>query len=116
MARQCLGRDPVGRGVQPHGRPGIGARQRCHWPSQTADWIIPAYNAPMPPSEFPRLDRTRFSAADLSSGTDDRAYWLSKDYRARLEAVELSRQAVYGYDPASTRLQRVLEIAQLARG
>jgi hypothetical protein len=29
-----------------------------------------------------------------------------------LEAVELMRQIIYGYDPSTTRLQRVLEIAQ----
>jgi hypothetical protein len=33
----------------------------------------------------------------------------------RLQAVELMRQIVYGYDPSTTRLQRVLEVAQLKR-
>ena len=31
----------------------------------------------------------------------------------RLESVELMRQINYGYDPTTTRLQRVLEVAQL---
>ncbi len=73
------------------------------------------YNEPVPHSKLPRLDRTAFSVSDLSSESDEKAYWLSKDCRERLEAVELSRQAVYGYDPSSSRLQRLLEIAQLAR-
>jgi len=32
-----------------------------------------------------------------------------------MEALELTRQIVYGYDPATTRLQRVLEIAELGQ-
>jgi hypothetical protein len=30
-----------------------------------------------------------------------------------MEAIEVMRQVIYGYDPASTRLQRVLEIVDL---
>ena len=35
---------------------------------------------------------------------------------ATLQALELMRQIVYGYDPATARLQRVLEIAQRETG
>jgi len=42
-----------------------------------------------------------------------KAYWLSKTPYERLQATELMRQIIYGYDPSATRLQRVLEIAQL---
>ena len=83
---------------------------------QVAGYRLPAYVSATSSSKFPRLDRTAFSIGDLSSGSDDKAYWFSKDYRARLEAIEPSRQAVYGHDPASTRLQRLLEVAHLARG
>jgi hypothetical protein len=31
-----------------------------------------------------------------------------------MEAIEVMRQIIYGYDPATTRLQRVLEITEQA--
>lgn len=58
------------------------------------------------------LDRTAFSVGSLLEPRDEKAYWLSKTPQERLEAVELMRQIAYGYDPSTTRLQRVLEIAQ----
>jgi hypothetical protein len=74
-----------------------------------------AYDGLMPSPGFPRLDRTALWVGDLSSQSDEKAYALSKDHRARLQAVELSRQAVYGYDPCASRIRRLLEIAQLTR-
>lgn len=65
---------------------------------------------------FPAIDRTAFSVAHLSEQGDEKAYWASKPHWERILAVELSRRAVYGYDPSSTRLQRVLEVTQLSRG
>jgi hypothetical protein len=59
-----------------------------------------------------KLDRTHFSVAKLKEA-DEKAYWLSKSPAERIEAVELMRQMIYGYDPARTRLQRVLTIAAL---
>jgi hypothetical protein len=59
-----------------------------------------------------KLDRAHFSVGKLSE-SDEKAYWLSKSPAERLEAVELMRQMIYGYDPARTRLQRVLTIASL---
>jgi hypothetical protein len=41
-------------------------------------------------------------------------YWLSKTPYERLDALETLRQIFYGYDPATTRLQRVLEITERA--
>jgi hypothetical protein len=63
-------------------------------------------------SEF-RMDKTVFSVGSLSDESDEKAYWLSKSPYERLQAVELIRQVIYGYDPASARLQRVLEVAEL---
>lgn len=63
-----------------------------------------------------KLDRTAFSAASLLEPSDERAYWLSKSPYERLQAVELMRQIVYGYNPSTSRLQRVLEIAQRPQG
>jgi hypothetical protein len=59
-----------------------------------------------------KLDRTHFSVANLSDA-DEKAYWLSKSPAERLEALELMRQMIYGYDPARTRLQRVLTVVAL---
>jgi len=62
-----------------------------------------------------RMDKTAFSVASLHDPSDEKAYWLSKTPEERLEALEIMRQIAYGYDPATTRLQRVFEIAQLKR-
>ncbi|MGA3025812.1 MAG: hypothetical protein ABSF98_13675 [Bryobacteraceae bacterium] len=60
-----------------------------------------------------RLDRSAFQIAALDEDADEREYWRAKSPAERMEALELMRQIVYGYDPATTRLQRVLEIAEL---
>ena len=60
-----------------------------------------------------RLDRSAFSVGSISDPSDEIAYWQSRTPEERLMAVELYRQIVYGYDPATTRLQRILEIAKL---
>ena len=69
----------------------------------------------MPQDEF-RLDRSQFSVAGLYEADDAKAYWLTKSPQERVEAMELLRQSLYGYDPATTRLQRVLEVAELESG
>jgi hypothetical protein len=67
----------------------------------------------MAESNIGRLDRTKFSVIRLEDkDRTDREYWLSKTPTERLEAVELMRQMLYGYDPATARLQRVLEIVK----
>jgi hypothetical protein len=60
-----------------------------------------------------KLDRTHFSVAGLND-FDEKAYWLSKSPAERLEALELMRQMIYGYDPTRTRLQRILTVVSLA--
>jgi hypothetical protein len=62
---------------------------------------------------FPTVQRTAFSAGSLFDESDEKAYWLSKTPAERMQAVELMRQIIYGYDPSTTRLQRVIEIAQM---
>ena len=46
---------------------------------------------------------------------EDRTYWHSKTPAERLAAAEQLRQAAYGYDPATARIQEVIEIAELKR-
>ena len=60
-----------------------------------------------------KMDKSVLSVIPLSEESDEKAYWHSKTRHERLEAVELMRQINYGYDPTTTRLQRVLEVAQL---
>jgi hypothetical protein len=62
-----------------------------------------------------KVDRKVFSVVSFLEPSDERAYWLSKTPYERLQAAELMRQIVYGYDPSTTRLQRVLEIDHLNR-
>jgi hypothetical protein len=63
-----------------------------------------------------RIDRQSIEIARLAARSNDRAYWLSRTPEERFEALELLRQIAYGYDPATERLQRVLEITQFEQG
>lgn len=60
-----------------------------------------------------KMDKGVLSVRSLSEESDEKAYWQTKTPHERLEAVELMRQIKYGYDPATTRIQRVLKVAQL---
>ena len=66
----------------------------------------------MKDSNFPKIDRSYFKISGLTDKSDETAFWQSKTPRERLEAIEIIRQIIYGYNPSTTRLQRVLEIAQ----
>ena len=59
-----------------------------------------------------RLDRRAFSVGALTDPSDAREYWAGKTPEERLEALEFLRQTMYGYDPSTERLQRVLEIIE----
>ena len=60
-----------------------------------------------------KMDKGVISVRSLSEESDEKAYWHAKTPHERLEAVELMRQIKYGYDPNTSRLQRVLTVAQL---
>ena len=62
-----------------------------------------------------RLDRSVFETGSLDdvSAQQEREYWRAKSPAERMEALELLRQINYGYDPATARLQRIFEIAEL---
>lgn len=62
--------------------------------------------------DFPRIRRDSFTVASVLEKSDEKSYWLSKTPYERLEAVELMRQIIYGYDSSATRLQRILEVTQ----
>lgn len=60
------------------------------------------------------LDRSAFSVSSFDEAEkEDQAYWLSLTPEERLNALEKMRQINYDYDPASDRIQRVIEIAEL---
>jgi hypothetical protein len=59
------------------------------------------------------LDRSAFTITSLHNDVEDKAYWLNKTPEERMEAVEQSRQIIYGYDPTTIRLQRFFEVAEL---
>lgn len=63
-----------------------------------------------------RMDRSAFDVVPLDRQDDDLDYWLARSVDERLEAIEVQRQVIYGYDPATDRLRRVLEVAPLERG
>ncbi|MFV1979803.1 MAG: hypothetical protein ACC655_01505 [Rhodothermia bacterium] len=61
------------------------------------------------------VDREAFSVIAIDEQEADEArFWRDKTPDERLEAVELTRQILYGRDAATARLQRVFEIAQRA--
>ena len=65
--------------------------------------------------QFPKIDRTALSVVSSFEEADrqDKEYWLSRTPHERLQYMELLRRINYG-SVATTRLQRVLEIAERA--
>ncbi len=62
-----------------------------------------------------KLDRTAVSVFTSFEDADkaDRQHWRNASVDERLLALELMRQSAYGYDdPATRRLQRILEIVR----
>jgi hypothetical protein len=63
-----------------------------------------------------RMDRTALSIVQTHTPSDAKEYWRSRSYQERLDALELTRQVLNAYDPATTRFQRVLEVTHGPRG
>ena len=68
---------------------------------------------PMDAVNSAKLDRSAFEIASLDADSADRDYWRARSPEERMEALELMRQIIYGYDPATARLQRFFEVAEL---
>ena len=64
-------------------------------------------------SEAFRLDKTAFDVRSLQQEGDDRKFWWSKTPEERLLALEMMRQSMFGYDPLTDRVQRVLTVSPL---
>jgi hypothetical protein len=71
------------------------------------------YNDQMDKYAQASRDPTTFSIVSLHEADGDQEFWGTKSVGERLLAVELTRQVIYGYQPASGRLQRVFEVAEL---
>ncbi len=61
-----------------------------------------------------KLNKNKFSVVSLTSKQSDKEYWLSKTPIERLEFVEYLRQINYGYDKATSRLQKFFEVTELS--
>jgi hypothetical protein len=66
-------------------------------------------------TEMPRLDKTRLTISSLDDFLEEKEYWMSCGKAERLNAIEINRRMVYGTDRTTSRLQRVLETAELTR-
>lgn len=55
-----------------------------------------------------RIDNSVLEDVSLDDHGDDREYWKTKTPVERLQALEILRQIVYGYDPLTDRIPRVL--------
>jgi len=56
--------------------------------------------------------KKKFAVSNGLDQSDDREFWQGKTPQERLDAVELMRQVLYGYDPTSARLQRIFAVAE----
>jgi len=66
---------------------------------------------PERPTSNDRVDRSVVIAGSVTGESGEKTFWLSKTPLERLEALEQMRQVAFGYDPATSRLRRVLETA-----
>jgi hypothetical protein len=63
-----------------------------------------------------RINKKHLSVVALKDVEDENKYWHGMGAIERLEAIEIQRRMVYGKDRVSSRLQRLLETAELSRG
>ncbi len=76
------------------------------------DPAIPADKKLRTPLEALRMDKTAFSVISLKDSGDDKEFWRTQSTAARLQALELMRQVIYGYDPISDRVERVFTVIE----
>jgi len=63
--------------------------------------------------QLSKMDKTKLTVATLAEPSDENDYWRGQTPEARLEALELMRQVMYGYDPSAARVERVLIVVRL---
>jgi hypothetical protein len=72
-------------------------------------------NSPRSVDGVPTLDRGAVRISALSEESDEKEYYFALKPAERLNAIEMNRRMVYGKDRVAQRLQRFLEVAELAR-
>ncbi len=60
------------------------------------------------------MDKKTLKITSIHNG-DDHNYWAKKSYLERIEALEILRRIIFGYDASTERLQRTLTITQLKK-
>ena len=65
--------------------------------------------------KMPKLDRRVLTVEPLEGRNGGKEYWLERTPVERMNAIEINRRLVYGEDRAASRLQRILEVDELAR-
>jgi len=60
------------------------------------------------------VNRNRLVVSSLGDPSDEKAHRLSRSPAERWRAVELIRQVLSGYDPATAGLRRVLAVVERA--
>ena len=64
-----------------------------------------------------RVDRTAIAITTFADAEqEERNFWHSRTPEERLTYLEWLRQRNWGYDPTTTRLQRVLAIVERSAG
>jgi hypothetical protein len=64
-----------------------------------------------------KVDRGVFTVTSLDEAEKaDELYWKSRTPDERFEALELSRQITYGYDPTTRGLSRFFEVVKFPPG
>ena len=59
-----------------------------------------------------RMDRSVISVVTTETPSDAKEYWKTRKMEERLEALEITRQILNGYDPDTTRFQNILEVGR----
>jgi hypothetical protein len=65
--------------------------------------------------ELPRLNKNALTVTNLNDIEEEKKYWLSQGPLERIQAIEINRRMVYGTARVTSRLQRLLEVADLPR-
>jgi hypothetical protein len=68
-----------------------------------------------PLAKTARVNRGRISITDLHQRGSELRFWRRQSVKKRLEGVELLRQIAHAYDPAATRLPRLLAVIERKR-
>jgi hypothetical protein len=58
------------------------------------------------------LDKNALTISSFEEESDEKLFWFAKTPQERIISLEFMRQMIYGYNPLTERLQRVLTIIE----